>query len=257
MAILVGPEWVGERIGSPGFLLIDPRRPMKYLAGHLKNAVNLPAFRAFDEHGKLLAPDALATWIGGAGLGEATTPVLYDSPDGRNAAMLAWILEYLGRIDVHVLHVFFERWKAEGAEVFYRPVEAAPQRFAVRLNPGIRATLEDVRAPAGARLVDFRSEDEYTGVRDLDGRPGHIPHAVNVVWIDLTDPSGAIAAPGKKIDRLLSAAGIGPGDKIIAYCRTGPRAALGYLVLRHYGYDVRLYDGSYAQWARNGLPAEK
>ncbi len=257
MAILVGPEWVGDRIGSPGFLLIDPRRPMKYLVGHLKNAVNLPVFRAFDEHGKLLAPDALAAWIGGTGLGETMTPVLYDSPDGRNAAMLAWVLEYLGCTDVHVLDIFFERWKAEGVEVFYRPVEGTPQRFVARLNPGIRATLEHVRACAGAKLVDLRSEDEYTGERDLDGCPGHIPHAVNIVWSDLTGPTGAVAAPKEKIDRLLSAAGIGLGDKIIAYCRTGPRAALGYLVLRHYGYDVRLYDGSYAEWVRNGLPAEK
>jgi 3-mercaptopyruvate sulfurtransferase SseA len=43
----------------------------------------------------------------------------------------------------------------------------------------------------------------------------------------------------------------------VAYCRSGPRAALGYLALTQTGYDARLFDGSFAQWARAGLPVEK
>ncbi|MEA2648655.1 MAG: hypothetical protein QOG61_1090, partial [Candidatus Binataceae bacterium] len=35
------------------------------------------------------------------------------------------------------------------------------------------------------------------------------------------------------------------------------RAALGYLALKEAGFDVRLFDGSYAEWSGNGLPAEK
>jgi hypothetical protein len=33
------------------------------------------------------------------------------------------------------------------------------------------------------------------------------------------------------------------------------RAALGYLALQQAGYEVRLYDRSYAEWARSGLPS--
>ena len=32
--------------------------------------------------------------VGAAGLDEQATPVLYDSFDGQNGAMLAWLLEY-------------------------------------------------------------------------------------------------------------------------------------------------------------------
>ncbi len=256
MAILVRAGWVAERIDSPDMLLLDPRRPMKYLQGHLENAVNLPLFQAFDVQGQLLSPDALARWIGAAGLGEKTAPVLYDSPDGQNAAMLAWILEYLGRTEVHLLDVFFERWVAEGREVFYKPVQAAAKTFTARVNPQIRATLDDIRANLALKLIDFRSQDEYTGARDLDGRPGHIPTAVNIVWRDLVGPSQEVLAPPEKIEQLLTTAGINRGDKIVGYCRTGPRAAVGYLALRQCGYAVRLYDGSYAEWARHGLPVE-
>jgi hypothetical protein len=32
--------------------------------------------------------------------------------------------------------------------------------------------------------------------------------------------------------------------------------SLGYLALRQWGDNVRLYDGSHAQWPRSGLPVE-
>src|SRR3989442_15509175 len=256
MAIFVRAGWVAERIDSPDVLLLDPRRPMKYLQGHLKNAVNLPLFRAFEAEGKLLSSDALARWIGAAGLGEKTTPVLYDSPDGQNAAMLAWILEYLGRTDAHLLDVFFERWVTAGREVFYKPVQVAAKAFTPRVNPQIRVTLDELRAGPHVKLIDFRSQDEYAGARDLDGKPGHIPGAVNIVWRDLVGPSQTVLAPPEKIEQLLTTAGINRGDKIVGYCRTGPRAAVGYLALRQCGYAVRLYDGSYAEWVRHGLPVE-
>ena len=64
-------------------------------------------------------------------------------------------------------------------------------------------------------------------------------------------------APRAEIERMLADAGLAPGDRIVAYCRSGPRAALGYLALREAGYDVQLFDGSWAEWSRLGLPAEK
>jgi thiosulfate/3-mercaptopyruvate sulfurtransferase len=124
------------------------------------------------------------------------------------------------------------------------------------VNPQVRVTLDDLRANSNVKLIDFRSREEYTGERDLDGRPGHIPQAVNIVWQDLVGPPHTVLAGHEKIQQLLAAAGIISGDQIVAYCRTGPRAALGYLALQHSGYAVRLYDGSYAEWARQGLPVE-
>ncbi|MGH7934994.1 MAG: sulfurtransferase [Candidatus Binataceae bacterium] len=257
MAKLVASVSVAERLGTSKVTLIDPRRPMKYLSGHLAGAINVPAYKAFGTDGKLLAPNELSAWIGGAGLGDSVTPVLYDSPEGQNAAMLAWILEYLGRTDVEVMDAFFEQWKAEGREVLYKPVEAPTRHFTVHLNPAIRATLAEVREQSQLKLVDFRSAEEFTGARDTDGHPGHIPGAANIVWRDLARPPARLLAPRDQLERMFADASVRPGEKIIAYCRSGPRAALGYLALRELGYDVQLYDGSYAEWASSGLPVEK
>jgi thiosulfate/3-mercaptopyruvate sulfurtransferase len=257
MVKLVGSQWVADRIDSAEFALVDARRPMKHLSGHLPGAANLPAYRAFGDDGKLLDPTALGEWLGAAGIGDGVTPVLYDSPQGQNAAMVAWILEYLGAPEVCLLDVFFERWKAEGREIAYRPVAAKPRRFTPRPNSRIRVTLDEVRANTTERLVDFRSPEEFSGERDLDGRPGHIPHAVNLVWRDLNGTADHLLAPREQLERLVASAGIGRGQKVVAYCRSGPRAALGYLALNQLGYDVRLYDGSFAEWARAGMPVEK
>jgi len=258
MATLVAPAWVAERIGTRGITLVDPRRPMKYLAGHLPGAINISAYKAFGDDGALLAPEALAALFGGAGLGDETTPVLYDSPEGQNAAMLAWVLEYLGRVNVHVMDAFFEQWKAEGREVRYRPVKGASQRFTPRVNSTIRATLGEIRDAKGLKLVDFRSHEEFIGERTMGGdAPGHIAGAVNVVWRELASPPEHLLAPRENLERILADSGIARSDKVIAYCRSGPRASLGYLALRELGYDVRLFDGSYTEWTRAGLPVEK
>jgi thiosulfate/3-mercaptopyruvate sulfurtransferase len=256
MVTLVSADWVAARLDLPEILLLDPRRPMKYLQGHLKNAVNLPVLSAFAAQGQLLPADALARWIGTAGLDDRSTPVIYDSPEGQNGAMLAWILEYLGRNEVHMLEVFYERWVAEKREVFYKPVEAQAKVLTPRVNPQIRVTLDEFRARPAVKLIDFRSQEEYSGARDLDGKPGHIPGAVNIVWHDLNGSSQSVLATREKIEQLLTSAGISRTDQIVAYCRSGPRASLGYLALRQCGYQVRLYDGSYAEWARSGLPVE-
>src|SRR5215510_7812510 len=138
MAILVTAQWVEQVNDAPHILLLDPRRPMRYLQGHLKQAVNLPVYKAFDTDGKLLPEAQLQQWIGAAGLDDQVTPVIYDSFDGQNGAMLTWLLEYFGRADVHLLNIFFERWVAAGHEVFYKPVLPVANTYTARVNSQIR-----------------------------------------------------------------------------------------------------------------------
>lgn len=255
MATVVTAQWL-EAQGDRSTLLLDPRRPMRYLQGHLKQAVNLPVYKAFDAEGKLLPDEQLQHWLRAAGLDDQRTPVVYDSFDGQNGAMLTWLLEYFGRRDMHVLSIFYERWVAEGHEVFYRPVPPVPGNFTAHPNPRLRVALDDLRREPGLKLIDFRSREEYSGQQDRDGRPGHIPGAVNIVWRDLVGSQQEVLASPERIRQLVSDAGIQPDDTVVAYCRLGMRAAVGYLALQQAGYDVRLYDRSYAEWARSGLPVE-
>ncbi len=255
MVTFVSADWAQQRLDAADFLIIDPRSVIRYTSGHAKNAVNLPTSKASTANG-LRPIEELARWIGAVGLDDSKTPVLYDNTDGRNAAMLAWLLLYLGRTDVHIMETFWEKWVAGGREVFYRPVSPTARIFAPRVRPDLRVSLAEVQKPAGRKLIDFRSRDEFTGKLDTENKPGHIPGAVNLVWQDLNGPSQQFLAPREKLLSLFTVCGISATDQVVAYCRSGVRASLGFLALAQLGIPVSLYDGSYAEWARNGLPVE-
>ena len=256
MATLVTADWVAERIGQPGYLVIDPRSAMRYLMGHLRGAVSVPYKKLQAPDGRLGPPEQLAAAFGDAGLGDDVTPILYDHQDGRNAAMAAWILEYLGRTDVHIMDLRYEAWKDEGREVLYRPVVTRAAGFTVRLNPGIRASLDDVANRGTAGLVDARTAEEFRGEVEMDHRPGHIPGAISLPHSELAGTDGNLYASRDTLREQLAGAGVAEGEPVIAYCRSGIRAAVTWLALDQIGYTASLYDGSYAEWMDSDQPVE-
>ena len=252
---LVSADWVEQRLDSPEFLFLDPRSPIRYMTSHLKNAVNLPVAKQRDANGRLLPPDELARRLGAAGLDAQHTPVLYDNSDGRNAAFLAWILAYLGRDDIHIMETFWEKWVADRRDVFYRPVQPTPRTFTAKLLPEFRASIEDVQKNSSAKLLDLRTADEFSGNFEHDPRPGRIPGAANLPF-DQIGANGNILRSPQQLDELFASRGIASDSQTIAYCRTGLRAALGFLALTQLGRAVSLYDGSYSEWSAAGLPIE-
>ena len=258
------PTGLIPSLGAPDFLLIDPRGPMRYMQGHLRGAVNLPAMRLFGRDGKLLSVYELAEFFGSVGVGNDTPVTLYDGGDGRNAAMAAWTLDYLGHTDVRIMDTMFEEWAAQGREKLYRPVRPTANRFEPRINQEVRAGLQDVsraQEPGSGQgkvtLLDLRSQAEFEGMPDLDDRPGHIPGAVNLVWQELVDGNAAYLKSEDDLRQLLQSRGVPEDGQVIAYCRSGIRASVGYLALKRLGYDVRLYDGSYLEWMNEGMPVEQ
>ena len=227
---------------------------MRYLMGHLRGAVNVPFKRLQGPDGRLGPPEQLADAFGEAGLGDDVTPILYDQSDGRNAAMAAWVLEYLGRDDVHVMDILYDAWKEQGREVLYRPVATEARSFTPRVDPSVRASLDDVADSDETKLLDSRSAEEFRGEAVMDHRPGHIPGAVHLSHSEVAGRDGRILVDDTLLRERLSAAGIAPGDRAIVYCRSGVRASLTYMAMRQAGYDVRLYDGSYAEWMDCGHP---
>ena len=256
MVTFVSADWVSEHIDRPGYLIIDPRSAMRYLMGHLRRAVNVPFKKLQGTDGRIGQPEQLADAFGEAGLGDDVIPVLYDHQDGRNAAMAAWVLEYLGRNDVHVMDLLFEAWKEEGREVLYRPVPTEPKAFTPRLDPSVRVAMNGLAADGGSKLLDTRTPEEYLGQTEMDHRPGHIPGAVNLPHSDMAGAGGRMLIEPELLRRRLATVGITPGDAVVAYCRSGVRASLAYLSMRQSGYEVRLYDGSYAEWMDSDHPVE-
>ena len=219
MATLVSADWVADHIGQPGFLIIDPRSAMRYLMGHLRGAVSVPFKKLQAPDGRLGPPEQLAAAFGAVGLGDDVIPVLYDHQDGRNAAMAAWALEYLGRDDIRIMDVRYEVWKDAGREVLYRPVPTVPKPFTHRLNPAARATLDDVANSGNAKLLDARSPEEFRGELEMDHRPGHIPGAVNLPHSQFAGEDGKLLIDPALLQERLAGLGIfapGPSGNLLS-----------------------------------------
>ena len=99
-----------------------------------------------------------------------------------------------------------------------------------------RLVIVDARAPER-----FRGDESDDPIARLDPVLGHIPGAVNA-------PHAAGAIPEE-----LAGAG-----ELAVYCGSGVTACVDLLRLARMGRpDARLYPGSWSEWSRRGLPAER
>jgi thiosulfate/3-mercaptopyruvate sulfurtransferase len=121
---------------------------------------------------------------------------------------------------------------------------------------------EWVRAHAqtpGVDIVDARSAGFYDGV--MEGGPrdarrrGHIPGARSVPFDRVVDDSNVFKSADQLAD-LFRAAGVKAGDTIVGYCHIGEQATAMLFAASAIGFPVRLYDGSFQDWARRNWPVE-
>jgi thiosulfate/3-mercaptopyruvate sulfurtransferase len=156
---------------------------------------------------------------------------------------------------VSVLEGGLVKWILQGRKV----VNNSPAPHAVVYEPGTEgraneASLDDVRAAVIKRdtlLLDVRTREEYVG-DPKQARTGHVPGAKLWPWEQGVDmATGFMRAEESALKQSLAA--VGARDRkapIIAYCRSGHRAAHTYLVLRSLGFEnVRLYASSMNEYA--------
>ncbi len=230
--------------------ILDPRPPLEYLRGHVPRAVNVPLSKVYDTHTLELLPNKkLAEVFGEAGV-DANEVLLYDSHDGQSAAMVAWVLEYLGHPKVRILSCFFEGWVEQGYQTLYRPVKPRPREFIAKPNHELRAHIQDLIVNKGQRLIDARSKEEYLGQHRTEPRAGHLPAAINLPWTRLVGEGNMFLRTLEELKREVAAISLNTSEPVVTYCSTGPRAAVAFVALQQLRFsNVRVYDGSFHQWA--------
>ncbi|MGE5408504.1 MAG: sulfurtransferase [Syntrophothermus sp.] len=272
--VLVETDWVAEHLDDDLVRIVEvDENPALYAQGHIPGAIGLD-WRA-DLQNQIqrdfLGPEEFAALMGGRGISNDHTVVLYGDRNNWFAAYTYWYFRYYGHDRVRLVNGPREKWVAEGRETSTRPPSHPPAAFVAR--PGddsIRAYRDEVRAAldSDARLVDVRSPQEFSGELiamagyEQEGaqRGGHIPGARSVPWAQAVNEDGTFKS-AEELRRLYAGAGVlAGGAPVIAYCRIGERSAHTWFVLHELlGHEsVKNYDGSWTEWGNLvGAPIEK
>lgn len=268
--LVVSTAWLAEHIDDRNLVLLHVGERAEYDARHIPGAQHI----AMDDvslprtQGALtlqLPPlEELRDRLAARGISDDSRVIVYWGNDWVSPStriMLA--LDYAGLGDrASVLDGGMPAWIAAGGST----TNEVPVVRAGRLSPApardLIVTVDWVaqhvaRPRQGHALVDARDPVYYDGVEASQGRNGHIPSAVNVPFGELVDDAGRVAS-NEHLRQAFDRAGVKPGDVVVGYCHIGQQATAMLFAARLLGHEVRLFDGSMQEWARDASrPVEK
>lgn len=220
------------------------------------------------------------------GLLPSDTLVVYDRIGNFSAPRVAWTLGLLGHADIRLMNSF-QVYKEIGGELEHNSVKSLspyePKEYTINEEVAAKniqsevvpfeTMMDDVDkktfAQGKIQLFDARSFGRYRGV-DPEPRPGmtsgHVPGAQALPFVDVLDPetkqfpSDQKVLKGMIIDAVTK---YNRGKKardqvqqeletrpIVCMCGTGVTGTIIKTAFEYAGYpNVKLYDGSWTQWA--------
>jgi len=261
--VLVGPDWLEEHLDDPQVRLVEVDvSATAYNQGHIPGAVLWNVYSDLkDSEYRLLDAAAMAGLLVGTGIGPHSTVVCY----GYAPALAFWLMKLYRHADVRVLDCSRRAWTDdERPWTTDAPTPNPTTRYPLAApNSGIRADYATVRAAIGRRstaIVDVRSLAEFQGERfwpsgapEPSGRAGHVPSAIHLPIDNVHDERGRFRSVDE-LRRQFAPIAASPVGDVITYCAIGGRAATAWFVLTYLlGHpNVRVYDGSWAEWGHSG-----
>jgi thiosulfate/3-mercaptopyruvate sulfurtransferase len=251
--VLVSAEWLAERLGDRAVVVLHVHRDEEPPAEHIPGSVVVPLSAIAADRGSVRTelPDAplLEEALEAAGISDGTRVVVYGEP--LPAARAFMTLEYAGlRGRVGLLDGGLPAWRESGRPVSREARVPERGRLTVRPRPDVVVDAQWVLAHGrdpDVLLLDVRSREEI--------EKGRIPSARHLFWRELLAEAPATHVRGlDEITRLLAGpepSPAGPARTIVAYCATGMRASVAYVAARAAGLELRLYDGSFTEWAQD------
>ena len=271
-AVLVTTDWLAEHLGDANLVVAEvDENPDLYDEGHIPGAIKLHWRDDLQDpiERDLVEKEAFEQLMGGRGISNDTTLVLYGDKNNWFAAYAYWYVKIYGHQDVRILDGGRQKWIDESRELSTDVPQTSSATYTARdRDETIRARRDAVLKAIGKdALVDVRSPQEFSGELiaapgyEQEGaqRAGHIPSAQSIPWAQAVNDDGTFKS-ADALRELYGTKGITPDRQVTAYCRIGERSAHTWFVLRELlGYeDVRNYDGSWTEWGNLvDVPIEK
>ncbi len=269
-AMLISTNWLGQHLHDPDLVVLCIATAAEFcdkgrIPGAHFIALSAIAITRDGVPNELPSADDLQRIFESAGVNDRSLVVLYGERYGLFAARAYYTLDYMGLAGQALLNGGLEKWMAEGRPLSAEPPKIQRGKLAVKPRPEILIDLNDMEAiaqnaPASAAIIDARPADEFSGAKISEDVPvaGHIPHAAGLYWMRLLEsPTNPVLRPEAELRELFSHAGAVASRKVVTYCRSGMQSSYDYFVAKYLGYNVAMYDGSFYEWSRKGLPVEK
>ena len=268
MRDLISTEWLANHLSDPDICILDcswhlpaAKRNAKteFEVAHIPGAQFFDLDAISDTESKLphMLPSAekFGREVGKLGAGNHKRIICYDSVGLFSAARAWWMFKAFGHVNVAVLDGGLKKWLAEE-----RQTEAELKdiglvfNFWARLNPAMVASIDEV-AGTKAQIIDARSPSRFRGEEPeprAGVKPGHILGAKNVQYSSLLHGNGTLRHPNDLLS-VFKKAKVNLDKPIVTSCGSGVTAAILTLALTELGAtDLKLYDGSWAEWGASG-----
>lgn len=236
---------------------IDVRSPEEFAEGHVQGALNVPwgDLRAEVDGigGQVAPPERVEQVLRDAGVDQRPV-IAYGGRSGRDAARLAWTLEYYGHpARAQLMDGSWLQWMEQGLDEVTEGGGSGGSWTAGQIVPELRVDSDWLAArldDPDVYIVDVRTAEEYD--------EAHIPGAIHVEWTENVHADGRNIGTLRDRDDLEALyTDLRKDATIVVTCRSGARAAMTWAVLPTLGFtDVRLHDGSWNEWSAGDYPVE-
>jgi len=186
--------------------------------------------------------------------------VVLDGEEIPSGTRALFLVTYGGVRHTSFLDGGLAAWTRAGLPLTTAPAAIVPGHFTRPLDAAIVADFSYVQAHIKSphvRVIDARAPVYFDGApqEKMGMAAGHIPGAANIPFNTLTDDMRRVL-PLPALEEKFRAAGVQPGDTVIAYCHVGIQGTVVVLGARALGHPVRLYPGSFHDWSARKLPTE-
>jgi thiosulfate/3-mercaptopyruvate sulfurtransferase len=267
MESLVSTDWLDAELGAADLRILDGSwflpgsgrdARAEYEARHIAGAAFIDIDNVSDPDSAFphMLPPAhrMASRMQALGVGDGSRIVVYDDSPLHSAARIWWMLRSFGARRVALLDGGLAKWIAEGRPLEQGVPAVRRGHFTPLLRGGAVADRAEVSGLLGTdtQIVDARSAARFTG-EEAEPRPGlasgHIRGARNLPQGALFNGDGTWKR-GDDLRAAFEAAGVDLSKPMVTTCGSGITAAVLLFGAHLLGKeDVKLYDGSWSEWA--------
>jgi thiosulfate/3-mercaptopyruvate sulfurtransferase len=269
--MLVSTVWLAAHLADPDVVIVCIASDEDfYREGHIPGARLLRLSEIVVERDSIPneppSAQALRSVFERVGITAHSRIILYGERSGLLAARAYFTLDYFGLADrAGLLDGGIEKWRSEHRPESRDVPRISKSALEIHLNPGVLVTAGELNnlianPKPSTTLIDARPQAEYTGERRSDqvSHAGHIPSAEHLYWKDLQDDESVpVLKSASELQQLFQNAGADRSGTVISYCRSGMQSSMDYFIAKYIGYTARMYDGSFYEWSRKGLPVAK